>query len=240
MNAKWITVICPVLISLLSATAMAQQTPTNDVTTELELGAIFTTGNAENENVNYSVVVDWLRNDWEYQFSTEGLRASQDTELTAQRLYHFARARQNLSESSYWVSRVAYEDDRFSGYDYQADATVSYGRSMLQNIDNMSLDADIGVGYRKSVSEEDTFNEAIIRLAGEYEWGVSETATFFQDLSIEAGEETSIFRSQTGVESQVLDSVVMRVSLEVKHQTEVPVGRKKTDTATVISLVWNF
>jgi putative salt-induced outer membrane protein len=228
-----------ILVCLLPGTALAQQT--NDIVTEIELGAIFTSGNTEEENVKYGLTVDWLRGNWEYQFTSDGLRNSKDGVTTAQKLYHVARGRRQLTENSYWALRGAYEDDRFSGFDYQADITASYGRSWLNNIDNMSLTTDIGPGFRKSKSETgETFNEMIVRLSGEYEWGISDSANFFQNLALEFGEDSNIYRSETGIESAVMESLSLRFSFNVKHQTDVPFGREKTDTETAVTLVWTF
>ena len=84
------------------------------------------------------------------------------------------------------------------------------------------------------------FDEAIIRLAGDYQWAISPTATFGQRLSTESGNETSIFRSESSIETQILDNLSLRFSFNVKHQTDVPVGREKTDTETAITFVMNF
>jgi len=229
------------LLLLTSTSVLAQQGPvTNDFMTEVELGAIFTSGNTEDENVKYKITFDWLRGDWEHQFMTEGFRSSKEDELSAQRLYHVASTRLNVNEDTYWSGRVAYEDDRFSGYDYQADITGSYGRNFLQTIDNMALSTELGVGMRKSESEFESFNEAIIRAAGNYEWGISDTANFIQTLSVEAGDESTIFRSESAIESEIMENLSLRFSIKVKSQTEVPIGREKTDTETAITLVWNF
>lgn len=226
------------MAGLVPVAGSAQQA--SDLSTEVELGAIFTSGNTEDENIKYKVTVDWLRNLWEYQFTTEGLRSSKDDVLAAQKLYHVARGRRNLTEDSFWMARAAYEDDRFSGYDYQADATVSYGRSFLQSRTDMSLSADIGVGYRRSESDVEQFSEGIVRIAGEYEWNLSDTATFTQDLSTEIGQETNIYRSETGIQSEIMENLALRFSVKVKHQTDVPPTREKTDTETAVTLVWNF
>jgi putative salt-induced outer membrane protein len=233
--------ISVLILLFISSTALAQQSAvTNDVMTEVELGAIFTSGNTEDENVKYKITVDWLRGNYDTQFSSEGFRSSKENVLAAQRLYHVARTRYALTEDSYWMARTSYEDDRFSGYDYQADATLSYGRNFLQSIDSMSLSADIGAGARKSVSDAEDFSEGIIRASAEYEWSISDTANFFQNISAEVGEETSIYRSETGIESEIMENLSMRFSIKVKNQSDVPVGREKTDTETAITLVWNF
>lgn len=234
-NSKRIIIV---LFVFLGTNALAQQS--GDIVTEIELGAIFTSGNTEEENVSYGVTVDWLRENWEYQFTSDGLRNSRFGDVTAQRFYHVARGRRQIDENSFWGVRGAYEDDRFNGFDYQADVTVTYGRNFLTDVDNMSLSTEVGPGYRRSVTEIDEFNEVIIRAAGEYVWNMSESANFFQNLSAEAGDETTIYRSETGVESALMENLSLRLSFNVRHQTDVPFGREKTDTQTAVSVVWSF
>ncbi len=226
------------LLLVISGHAWAQQP--GDVNTEIELGAIFTSGNTQERNVAYGVVVDWVRELWEYQFTSDGLRNRKDGETTAQRFYHVARGRRDLSENNFLGIRGAYEDDRFNGYDYQADITATYGHTWLTNRDNMNLDTEIGPGYRISESIEENLSEFIVRAAAEYEWGISETANFYQTLALEFGQDTSIYRSESGIESEVMENISLRFSINIRHQTEVPENRSKTDTQTSITLVWNF
>ncbi len=225
-------------IWLLPCGAFAQQP--GDIATEIQLGAIFTSGNTEEENVSYGVTVDYLTENWEYQFTSDGLRNSRLGDVTAQRFYHVARGRRDLSDISYLAVRGAYEDDRFSGFDYQTDVTASYGRTWFNTRDDMSLATDIGPGFRRSVTETDEFNEAILRIAGEYLWQMSDTANFFLNVASELGEETNIYRSETGIESALMENFALRLSFYVKHQTDVPAGREKTDTQTAVTVVWSF
>jgi len=228
------------LIMLLAASSHSIAQQTDDFMTEVELGATFTSGNTEERTVRYGVTMDWLREQWEYQFTSDGLLGSREGKTTAQRFYHVARGRRELSENSYLAIRGSFEDDRFSGYDYQADFTASYGHHWLRSIDNMSLDTDIGPGYRQSESDEANLSEFIIRMAGEYEWGISDTANFYQDVALEFGQDSNIFRSETGIESEIMENISLRFSINIKHQTEVPSGKEKTDTQSAVTLVWNF
>tara|TARA_R110002073_G_scaffold309129_1_gene479352 strand:+ start:93 stop:806 length:714 start_codon:yes stop_codon:yes gene_type:complete len=226
------------LVALCGLNASAQ--PQSDIATQIELGAIFTSGNTENENIKYKVVVDWDKEVWEYQFTSEGFRSSQSGISNAQRLYHTANANYTLSENSYVQGRLAYEADKFSGFESQSDATVSYGRSVLQSRANMSLDLTAGVGVRRSETQTETTSEAIARLAGNYNWNLSESADFIQTLSVEAGSNSSIYRSETGVQTAIMENLSMKFSVKLRHQTAVPINREKTDTETSITLVLNF
>lgn len=226
------------LLAIFSLSVSAQEE--SAVKTQLELGAIFTSGNTENENIKYKVVVDWDKDVWDYRFTSDGFRSSQDGISNAQRLYHTASANYTINPISYVQGRVAYENDKFSGFESQSDATVSYGRNVLQNRDNMTLGLTAGVGVRRSETVLETETVAILRLAANYNWNVSESADFIQDFSIESGSDSSIYRSETGIQTDILENLSLKFSVKVKHQTDVPINREKTDTETAITLVLNF
>lgn len=212
----------------------------SSISTEIELGAIFTSGNTEDQNIKYKVVFDWDRGDWDYRLSSDGFRSKKEKELAAQRVYHVARAEYTINEDSFVLGRLAYEDDRFSGFDSQSDISVSYGRNLLRNISSMELSANIGVGMRRSVTEIETSDEAIVRVEGNYLWNLSERAEFTQDVSVESGSDSNIMRSETAIQTDILENLSMKFSIKVKHQTEVPLLREKTDTETAVTLVWRF
>ena len=226
------------LMSVFSLSAHSQEE--SGLATQVEFGAIFTSGNTENENIKYKIVLDWVQQNWDYKFTSDGFRSSQDGISNAQRLYHSASANYTNNEVSYAQGRVAYENDKFSGFDNQSDVTFSYGRNILQNRDNMSLALTAGVGARRSVIAGDADTEGLARFAANYLWNLSESADFIQDFSVDAGSNSSIYRTETGVQTDILENLSLKFTVKVKHQTEVPIDREKTDTETAITLVLNF
>ena len=225
----------------------AQEEEVEPLTAEVELGAVNTSGNTDAQSINFRGEFDWGREQWEYGFLIDGLRSSQSGILAAQRFYYVGNVNYRLDEDSFIQSRLAHEDDRFSGYDSQSDFTLNYGRSLMVGRPNMSLTYEAGIGFRISNIKErlrqpnfNDFDEAMFRLAGEYEWDLSESAQFEQTLSLETGLETSIFRSESSIEAQILDNLALRFSIFAKHQTVVPAGRKNTDTETAVTFVMNF
>lgn len=230
--------LCSLLV-VFSLHASAQEE--SSVATQLELGAIFTSGNTENENIKYKVTVDWNQSEnWDYQFTSDGFRSSQNGVSNAQRLYHTASGNHTINPDSYLQGRIAYENDKFSGFESQSDITVSYGRNMLQRRANMTLGLTAGIGIRRSETEFEAQRVTIARLAANYGWNVSESADFIQDFSIETGSDSSIYRSETGIQTEIRENLSLKFSVKVKHQTEVPLYREKTDTETAITLVLNF
>jgi putative salt-induced outer membrane protein len=230
--------LCSLLV-IFSLNASAQEE--SSVATQLELGAIFTSGNTENENIKYKVIVDWDQSEaWDYQFTSDGFRSSQAGIANAQRLYHTGSANYTINPISYVQGRVAYENDQFSGFEGQSDITVSYGRNMLQSRENMTLGLTAGVGVRRSETVLETESEAIVRLAANYGWNLSESADFIQTFTIEAGSNSDIYRSETGIQTDILENLSLKFSVKFRHQTVVPINREKTDTETAITLVLNF
>ena len=226
------------LMSVFSLSAHSQEE--SGLATQVEFGAIFTSGNTENENIKYKIVLDWVQQNWDYKFTSDGFRSSQDGISNAQRLYHSASANYTNNEVSYAQGRVAYENDKFSGFDNQSDVTFSYGRNVLQNRDNMSLALTAGVGARRSVIEGDADTEGLVRFSANYLWNLSESADFIQDFSVDAGSNSSIYRTETGIQTDILENLSLKFTVKVKHQTDVPIDREKTDTETAITLVLNF
>jgi putative salt-induced outer membrane protein len=61
-----------------------------------------------------------------------------------------------------------------------------------------------------------------------------------QDFSIDSGSDSNIYRSESAIQTNILDNLSMKFSVKVKHQTDVPINREKTDTQTAITLVLDF
>ncbi|MEQ8954694.1 MAG: DUF481 domain-containing protein, partial [Gammaproteobacteria bacterium] len=117
---------------------------------------------------------------------------------------------------------------------------VSYGRNFLNNIENMELAATFGAGMRRSRLPDRDIDEGILRFSGEYVWSISDSADFNQNLSTEFGERNSIYRSESSIETRIVENLALRFSVNIKHQTDVPIGRKKTDTETSVTFVMSF
>lgn len=221
-------------LTLIAASAATAQ---NDISSEVELGAIFTSGNTEDENIKFKGLIDWKRDTWTYGFSLEGFRSSKNDVLAAQRVYAVAKATFDLSDESFIESRLAHEDDRFSGYDSQSDFTISYGHTLLADVENLDWEYTVGAGTRVSRTDTEDFQEAIFRAATALRWNISDNALFSQTFSVESGDQSSIGRSESSIQSDIMENLSMKFTFKVKHQTEVPVGREKTDTETSVTLL---
>ncbi len=233
-----LTRICAPIFFLFCQPAFAQDS--YQFSSQLELGAIFTSGNTNDENIRFKGSVSALKGSWEHNLSVDGFRSSKQQELAAQRVYIIASSTYTFREDNFILSRAAHEDDRFSGFDSQSDISVSYGQLLLRDRVGMSFNYTVGVGVRDSRSPEENFSEGIIRLATNYSWDISENALFIQNFSLEAGKSSNISRSETSIQSDIMKNLSMKFTFKLKHQSVVPPDREKMDTEGSVTLLLRF
>ena len=229
------------IISAFSGNALAQQgAPEWETATEFELGAVYTSGNTDDENLRIGAEFDASRADWDYALEFEGFRSSKDDELAAQRTYLVGTSQYNYDDDHFGQLRASHERDKFSGFEQQSDIVVSYGQLLLRDRENMTLNYTIGAGMRNSDNGITTENEPIFRLSTEYTWDINDNARVIQELSTDAGDSATVTRSLSAIESDIMENMSLRFSVRLRHQSQVPVDREKLDTETSMTLVLRF
>lgn len=237
MKLKSLFVFSALLAGFCSGVAQAAG---DDWSMEAELGAVLTTGNTDQQNLKFRLGGEMDGDVIKHSGQLDGLRSSENSVVTAQKYYLFYQADYKLEGDHSLFGRASYEDDRFSGFDYQMDLTIGYSRLLMDRAD-MSLRGDIGLGSRRSeLTTGVSQTEFITRLAAKYQWQISENSKFKQLVSAEIGSDATITRSETSLQSNIANQLAMKLALTVKHQSEVPIGRKKTDTETSVTLVYTF
>jgi len=207
---------------------------------QVELGAVFTGGNTEQESVKFRFDTNRDAENYTHTFHADAFKASENDSSTAQKYYLSYRIGKKLSEDRGLFARIAYDQDRFSGFDNQMDVTTGYSQTFLSN-ETMNLSADFGLGAKRSELDTGvTQTETIGRLAGLYTWQIGSNALFRQALDFEIGEELTTSRSETSLESNISGNLAMKLAFKVKHNSEVVAGRDKTDRESTVTLVYKF
>ncbi len=229
------------LISMaLSGAAFAAESDKN-WSGEAELGLVSTTGNTETQTISGKAKVEHTRGEWHHTAAVETLSTESNDTTTAERFLVTGKTDYKVSERSYAFGRLSYEDDRFSGFEYQATGALGMGYKVITQ-DTLSLDVEAGPGMRQSKVDNanDTDTETTLYLSGLLDWKLSETSDFTQELTSEIGEDITITKSITGLKSQVAGNLAMKITYTVKNTSEVPVGVEETDTETAVTLVYSF
>lgn len=210
---------------------------------DLELGYVSTAGNSKTTTIQGRA--DAVREValWRYHIHFDSLNSSEDDQRSAERYFLTNKVDYKFGERSYVFGYASYEDDRFSGFAWQAVAATGYGYRILDG-ESMTWDVEAGPGYRISKIEEpsaeDDQNDIILRGHTRFEWRVSDAATFEQELGVESGSENVVTRSVTSLKSTIIGQLAMKLSYTVKHTDEVPEGTEHSDRETAVTLVYSF
>jgi len=206
-----------------------------------ELGYVNTSGNTNTETLVFKADTAYEIEKWKHQAHFETLKTSADNVTTADRLLVTAQSDYKFTPRDYFFGLVSYENDKFSGFEYQAKLNVGYGRKVLV-LEKHKLDMEIGPGYRnfKVDNASSSEDEYLARLAAKYKWLISSYSEFKQDLFAEFGEDQTEWKSVTALKSNINKTLAMKVSYTVKYLDKVPVGNENYDRETAVTLVYSF
>ena len=208
---------------------------------EGELGFTSTSGNTDSENLNARLGVAREEGKWKHAADLRAIKNTTADETTADSLVFREKSEYKLGEKSYAFGKLRYEDDEFSGYDYQTSISFGLGSRFIED-EQQLLDASIGLGYRsiKDSATGDSEEDAIITGEVIYAYKISETTTFTQTFFVESGDENTHSESDTGLKTQIAGNLASKIGYLVKHNSDVPSGIDKTDKIFSVSLVYGF
>lgn len=227
---------------------------------EVDLGAIATSGNTETTSVQIKLDVKQNLEKWENQYILSSLfkedevvadDGTKSTEKTAEKYFGSAKFAYLIGvEQSYLFGFGSHTRDEFGAYRTYNTLAFGYG-DWLYSSTNLNWFIEAGPGYfegdKVTQSDDpdvpDTITEesgAILRAATALEWKVTSTATFKQMISVESGSDNTRTQSETSLSTTITDSMKMKVGFTLANDTEVALGKEKTDTTTFVNLVYNF
>lgn len=218
-----------------------------------ELGLLFTSGNTETEtfkaklnlardveNWRHKGVIDYYRSEQQDQATGDTILTGDKTFLSAQSNYKFSPE----SRSSVFVFG-SYEEDQFSGYEYQGTVAVGYG-ARYRYSETLYTDYEIGPGYSVNKPIVDGIaqaqeSSAIMRLAGNLVWDITKNSKFNALASTEVGEDNTKTRAEVSVSANVNSSLALKFSVAGTHNSYLEdTSKEKLDTETAVTLVYSF
>lgn len=206
-----------------------------------ELGATVTSGNTDTRSVNGKAEVVYSRARWRHTGKAEALYSSDAGVDTAERYVASYKADFRKTRTTYIFATVRGEVDKFSGYDYRISESIGYGRRFWEGGDKGYFELEAGPGARQSKLDDGTREDhAIFRVAARYRNMWTETTEFSEDLIVETGSDNTFTESVTGIKVRINSALAMKLSVTIKHNSDVPVDKENTDTISSINLVYDF
>ena len=218
----------------LCQTAAAQWQP------KAELGIVNTTGNSDTTSVNGRFALRGEDEFWTHDYYLAALRAESEDELSANRYEFGAKAARKFGERHYLGGAARYEDDDFAAYDYQATLALNYGFWALKD-DKRSLQLEGGPGLRRAQLAEtgETESSAMLRGYLDYQHQLTDSTRFYNTLLVEGAQDNSFLQNDIGIAVSINRSLALKAGFQARHNTDVPVDRKRTDTLTSVNIVWS-
>ena len=134
------------------------------------------------------------------------------------------------------------EKSRFEGIELAATLSLGLGKSLLKN-KNSALTAEVGLGqkhtnYTSSTEEDRQRTQAHLKL--DYYNEINLQSTFTQDAKVTSSSSETTFESNTGVKVKIADQLNLKITYKLRHNDTPPQGVKKLDTATALTLIYDF
>lgn len=222
-----------------------------DWTGKGEAGLVISSGNTETKTANAKVRMVTEDGNWKNAFGLAGLYASDDVGTTADRWEALTQSDYNFSPKTFWFGAARYEQDEFSGFEYQAILSTGMGRKFIDT-DATKFTGTLGLGY-KIIETRDAFDDAgtlvnpgerqedaVLRGTLDYDRKLTATTAVLNKFIVEAGADNTYLQNELSLQVKMMEALALAVGYAVRHNTDPPFGFDKTDTLTTINLVYEL
>lgn len=255
MNHKLIVAACIGLTLTSSVTLAAEPAEKSAITSSAELGMLFKSGNTRSADLKAGYDLKYEKDLWRSTLAFDLLVKKSDKEqsdgttnfeTTDQKWTIESKTNYilNKTNKSYVYGDLSYEDSRTGSFDSQSSFSSGWGREWYKN-DVASFFADIGPGYKRDVlkNPSETKSAFIIQAQALYLRKINANVEFKQTFSAKYAPKTgenSKYQAESSITTKLIETLQLKFSFKVDHNTEVTAGTKKTDTQTAITLVYSF
>jgi putative salt-induced outer membrane protein len=214
-----------------------------------EFGLAITGGNTDTTNINGKLGLTQESDAWKHEFLLGILKAETSDVKTAERFDAGWTSGYKLSETSYIFGSLRYERDKFGPYADQTVAGLGYGFYPIKD-EVTTLLIELGAGYRRSSLQDrivngrlvsfDSEGDAIARAKVDFSRKLSETAALYNTLLVEAGSDNKYLQNDLGLAVKISDAFAVKTGFQIRRNSDVAPGLKKTDRLFTTNLVYSF
>lgn len=243
-------------LTLTSSVALAAEPAEKSaITSSAELGMLFKSGNTRSTDLKAGYDFKHEKALWRSTLAFDLLikkadktqsDGSKNFETTDQKWTVEAKTNYTLNKAkkSYVYGNLAYEDSRTGNFDSQSSLSAGWGREWYKT-EVASFFADIGPGYKRDVlkNTDETKSAFIVQAQALYLRKINDFVEFKQTLSAKYAPKTgenSKYKAESSITTKLIETLQLKFSFKIDHNTEVAPGNKRTDTQTAVTLVYSF
>jgi putative salt-induced outer membrane protein len=206
-------------------------------TGEGALGMAYTTGNAQDFGITASVGL--AREGLKFRHKLKGLvdRQKSNGVLTRNRALADYELNYKFYDGLYAYGLGGWERNFFAGFTRRFSESFGIGYSLLKT-DRMMLDLTGGPAFQQTrYTDGRRESNVTARVGLEFGWAIRDDLRLTESAAVFFGTQ---WTSTTALTFDVTDALSSRVSFDVIHENDPPLGRTATDTATRLSIVYGF
>jgi putative salt-induced outer membrane protein len=219
-----------------------------------EAGYVMARGNTDSDTANAKLDLADIAGAWKYTFHLEGLYATNAGITAAERWAALFQSDYTFSPRTFAFGALRYQDDEFSGFQYQASATAGLGYHFLDTVSD-KLTGQIGVGYRRLRPElitkdadgavierqpETATGDAVGTAGIDYTHVFNRSTKITEKAAVEGGPGNTSLEDDVALVVNMSSALALSVGYTYKENTQPPVGLKKVDTLVTLNLVYAF
>ena len=236
------------LLAVVAPAAQAQWTG------KAELGVLLSDGNTEAKSANTKLDLTHQGVKWKNNFYAAALYGENAEFANAERYEARYQADVKMTDKLSWFFGLRGEEDRFSGFAYQATASTGISYQFIDN-PTTKFDTSVGAGYRRLQpqiliqtdagevldrikGEEDS--EPVATLGSNFEHSFTENTKITNKFLAEAGSDNTSVTDDIALAVNMTDTLALAVGLGVRYNSDPPPLAESTDTLLTVNLVYNI
>jgi putative salt-induced outer membrane protein len=207
-----------------------------------------TTGNTETTDVGIGAKLTRETELWRTGIEAFADYGEIDGAESKNRLFFAGQVDRNFSERVYGFGRASYERDEFSGFENRIFAGGGLGYHILMgDVTTWAVEGGPGLKIDKvrdittPVAVPGSTEESLAWLAASrFAHAFNDNVKLTNDTSVLYAETSTQIGNSLALTAALSSALSARISLDVRHDTDPPLGFEDTDTATRVSLVYAF
>lgn len=219
-----------------------------------EVGFVMARGNTDSDSANVKLDLSTQSDKWKHALGFTALYGESNQVKSAERWDLRWQTDYRLNERLFVFGALRYEQDRFSGFEYQAILSSGLGYRFIDT-ETTRLTGSLGLGYRMLRPEiliRDAQGNVIQRIRGEssdaavasggmqFEHALTANTKVIDKLLVESGSGNTFASNELALQVSMTDKLALSVGYAVRHNTDPPPGLDETDQLTTLNLVYKI
>ncbi|APG62285.1 hypothetical protein LPB140_05110 [Sphingorhabdus lutea] len=205
-----------------------------------EFGAFQSSGNSENIGISAGIKLLKESKSWRLKFNAQGDFQRSNGVTSREQIIVGLEPHYVINDRLFAYGLTQFERDKFQGFLERYTLSGGLGYQIIKT-DIVQLDVKAGPAWRDTKFTDGRSDVSIAGLAAaNFKTNIASNIIFRQDASAYVQSGNSSLAALSALDAKLSDNLTARLSYQVKHETNPPAGREKTDTLSRVTVIVGF